>query len=106
MQLVMDLPGGPRESVGEPSRSGFLEVWQVADFFGFHPSTIRANLVPINEWKHGDSTIPATRIGRKLLIPRWWFDAVKKLAYEPPKSSDSADGEDDRGEERSPPARR
>lgn len=63
----------------------FLEVSQVADLLGFHPSTVRENIVPLGEWSEGDSTIPAIRIGRRYLIPRWWFRRIKEMGREMPK---------------------
>jgi hypothetical protein len=90
-QLVMDLPGGPRGSVaGESSKSPFLDVAQVASVLGWHPSTIRQNLVAIAEWKRGDATIPSVRLGGRYFIPRWWFEEVKRLGQTAPKDEEES----------------
>jgi excisionase family DNA binding protein len=46
--------------------SGWLSVAEAAERLGCHPRTVYDGVQ--------DGTVPGRRVGRRVLIPRWWLD--------------------------------
>lgn len=70
-------------------RRWYVDTSTVAGMLHVHANTIRAHLIPEEEWKKAfvsggaerervKKKIPCTELGGRFLVPRWWVDWMQK----------------------------